>query len=297
MAAERCRQVRLEERWINTSRSSETASGRDRTPVRRPAATSSPFIPALVVDKAERRRSAGSGSLDGRIALHDRVESLSKWLEINDSSIVVVETRDTEGYPVAGGIRQWIQSAPPRLVIVWTAGGRAALQEILDLACVGAEVRLVLRGRDDLRDTLVELLRTSAFSSGGAVSSLLRGVVRCAPMVVQPELTMGAFHAWPRPSVGAWSKALQLSPQALNARLRGSGCATARVVLDSFTAAEIAFRCSSGIKLKDLAAVMGRSDDRPLRRRLHTLSCRPEHLRDDADFRGLLPRIVETLKR
>ncbi|MGH7187464.1 MAG: hypothetical protein ACREIB_14445, partial [Pseudomonadota bacterium] len=118
-----------------------------------------------------------------------------------------------------------------------------------------------------------------------------------APAPIQPDLTLATYHAWPHPSVRAWADSLQVTPQALNARLGGAQYATASVVLDSFSAAEIAIRCTLGIRLKEIAAAMGRLDDRSLRRRLGRLGCRAEHLRDEADFRALIPRIVAAVRR
>jgi hypothetical protein len=83
----------------------------------------------------------------------------------------------------------------------------------------------------------------------------------------------------------------------LNSRLEAAHLATASVVLDAFSAAEIAIRCAMGSSLRHIAAAMGRLDDRSLRRRLKRLWVRPEQLRDEADFRALLPRILLALKR
>jgi hypothetical protein len=118
-----------------------------------------------------------------------------------------------------------------------------------------------------------------------------------APGAIQPDLTLATYHAWPHPSVHAWADSLQVTRQALNARLGAAHYAPASVIMDSFSAAEIAIRCTLGIKLKRIAAAMGRLDDRSLRRRLGRLGCKPEQLRDEADFRALIPRIMEAVRR
>jgi hypothetical protein len=254
-------------------------------------------VPVLMVADEERRRLAMTGSLGERLLFYDRVDLLRPRLNHEAVAAVVIETRDANGLPVPAAIRVWAERNPLVPVIVWTAGGDAALREVLDLAAAGADVRLVLRGRDDLGAVLERLLAPRSPPHPGAVPALLRAVVLPAPPPIQPELTLAVYHAWPRPSVHAWADALQVTPQALNARLGATHYATARVVLDSFTAAEIAIRCTLGIRLKDIAAAMGRLDDRSLRRRLGRLGCKPEQLRDEADFRALIPRIVEAIRR
>jgi hypothetical protein len=114
---------------------------------------------------------------------------------------------------------------------------------------------------------------------------------------IQPELTLAAHHAWPNPSVRVWSESLGLTRQALDGRLKAAGYATARVVLDYFSAAEIAIRLTQGMRLRDIAAAMGRPDERSLRRRLDHIASKPEQLRDEADFRTLIPRIATAIRR
>jgi hypothetical protein len=116
-------------------------------------------------------------------------------------------------------------------------------------------------------------------------------------VTIQPDLTLAAYLAWPHPSVHAWAETLRCTRQALNARLSGAHFATASVVLDVFSAAEIAIRCTLGIRLRQIAATMGRPDDRSLRRRLARVGSRPEALKDEADFRSLIPRILEAVRR
>jgi hypothetical protein len=251
----------------------------------------------LIVGVEERRRLALAGPLGKRLLFFDRVELLCRRLEGEDIAAVVIETRDADGFPVPAAIRRWVEGNPRALVVVWTAGGDAALREVLDLAVAGADVRLVLRRRDDLGVVLDRLLMPAARPHPGAVPALLRGVVLAAPASIQPELTLGAYHAWPHPSVQAWAESLRVTRQALNARLGAAHYASARVVLDCFSAAEIAIRCTLGTRLKYVAAAMGRLDDRSLRRRLGRLGCRPEQLRDESDFRALIPRIVEATGR
>jgi hypothetical protein len=251
----------------------------------------------LIVGVEERRRLALAGPLGKRLLFFDQVELLCRRLEGEDIAAVVIETRDADGFPVPAAIRRWVEGNPRALVVVWTAGGDAALREVLDLAVAGADVRLVLRRRDDLGVVLDRLLMPAARPHPGAVPALLRGVVLAAPASIQPELTLGAYHAWPHPSVQAWAESLRVTRQALNARLGAAHYASARVVLDCFSAAEIAIRCTLGTRLKYVAAAMGRLDDRSLRRRLGRLGCRPEQLRDESDFRALIPRIVEATGR
>jgi hypothetical protein len=250
----------------------------------------------LIVGVEERRRLALAGPLGKRLLFYDRVDLLCRRLEGEGIAAVVIETRDADGFPVPAAIRSWVEGNPRALVIVWTAGGNAALREVLDLAVAGADVRLVLRRRDDLGVVLDRLLTPASIPHPGAVPALLRGVVLAAPAPIQPELTVATYHAWPHPSVRGWADSLQVTPQTLNARLSAAHCATASIVLDSFTAAEIAIRCTLGIRLKNIAAAMGWLDDRPLRRRLGRLGCRAEELRDEADFRTLIPRIVEAVR-
>ena len=254
-------------------------------------------VPVLIVADEERRRLAMAGPLGRRLLFYDRVDLLCRRLEGEDIGAVVIETRDADGFPVPAAIRRWVERSPRVLVIVWTAGGNAALREVLDLAVAGADVRLVLRRRDDLGVVLDRLLTPASRPGPGAVPALLRGVVLAAPVSIQPELTLGAYHAWPHPSVQAWAETLRVTRQALNARLGAAHYAPASVVMDCFSAAEIAIRCTLGTRLKHIAAAMGRLDDRSLRRRLGRLGCKPEQLRDEADFRTLIPRIVEVVRR
>jgi hypothetical protein len=65
--------------------------------------------------------------------------------------------------------------------------------------------------------------------------------------------------------------------------------------MDHFSAAEVAIRLTLGMRLGEVAAEMGRSDDRSVRRRLRLLGCRPGQLRDEADFRSLIPPIAANL--
>jgi len=268
-----------------------------RTLVRPVAEIGTGPVPVLIVADEERRRLAMAGPLGKRLLFYDRVDLLRRRLEGEDIAAVVIETRDADGFSVPVAIRGWVERNPRRLVIVWTAGGDAALREVLDLAVAGADVRLVLRGRDDLGVMLDRLLTPPLPPHPGAVPALLRGVVLAAPALIQPELTLAAYHAWPHPSVHAWAESLRVTRQALNARLGAAHYAPASIIMDSFSAAEIAIRCTLGIKLKYIAAAMGRLDDRSLRRRLGQLGCRPEQLRDDADFRALLPRLAEGVRR
>jgi hypothetical protein len=268
-----------------------------RTLVRPEAEIGTGPVPVLIVADEERRRLAMAGPLGRRLLFYDRVDLLCRRLAGEDIAAVVIETRDADGLPVPAAIRRWVERNPRVLVVVWTAGGDAALREVLDLAVAGADVRLVLRRRDDLGVVLDRLLTSPSTPHPGAVPALLRGVVLALPAPIQPELTVATYHAWPYPSVRAWADSLQVTPQALNARLSAAHCATASIVLDSLTAAEIAIRCTLGIRLKDIAAAMGWLDDRPLRRRLGRLGCKAEELGDEADFRALIPRIVEAITR
>jgi hypothetical protein len=177
-------------------------------------------------------------------------------------------------------------------VLVWTAGSAGALSEILDLSLAGGDVRLILRPRDDPAAVLDRLLIASSPIDPGAIPALLRGVVVSAPPLIQPELTLAAYHAWPDPRVQVWARTLSLTRQALNRRLGAVGYEKASVILGHFSAAEIAVRLTQGTRLRDIAAAMGRPDERSLRRRLARLETRPEYLRDEADFRALIPRIA-----
>jgi hypothetical protein len=254
-------------------------------------------VPILIVADAERRRLAMPGPLRERLLFYDRIDPLRQRLDRDAVAAVVIETRDVDGFPVPAAIRLWVERNPLVPVIVWTAGGDAALREVLDLADAGADVRLVLRHRDELGVILDRLFDSAWPPHPGAVPALLKGVVLAAPAAIQPDLTLAAYHAWPNPSVHAWADSLQLTRQALNVRLGAAEYAPASVVMDYFSAAEIAIRCSLGIRLRDIAAAMGRLDDRSLRRRLGRLGCKPEQLRDEADFRALLPRIAEAVRR
>ncbi len=96
---------------------------------------------------------------------------------------------------------------------MWTAGGEAALREVLDLAAAGADVRLVLRRGDYLAVALDRVLAPPSPPHPGAVPALMRGVVLAAPAPIQPDLTLAANHAWQHPSVHAWADCLQVTPQ------------------------------------------------------------------------------------
>lgn len=268
-----------------------------RTLVRPEAEVGTGPVPVLIVGVEERRRLALAGPLGKRLLFYDRIDRLRQRLEYDAVAAVVIETRDADGYAVPAAIRLWVERNPWVPVIVWTAGGDAALREVLDLAAAGADVRLVLRWRDELGVVLDRLLESASPPHPGAVPALLRGVVLAAPAVIQPDLTLATYHAWPHPSVHAWADSLHVTRQALNARLGAAHYAPASVIMDSFSAAEIAIRCTLGIKLKRIAAAMGRLDDRSLRRRLGGLECRSEQLRDEADFRALIPRIAEAVRR
>jgi hypothetical protein len=247
-------------------------------------------ILALIVANGGRRQLVLSERWTGRLLFCDRVAELKLRLDEQPVAAVLIETRDADGTPVPAALRGWVQRNPRVPIIVWTAGGESALREILDLSAAGGDVRLILRPRDDPSAALDRFLAPVSLHSG-AVPTLLRGVVLVAPPVIQPELTLAAYHAWPDPSVRVWSDSLGLTRQALNGRLKAAGYATASVVMDSFSAAEIAIRLTQGMRLREIAAAMGRPDERSLRRRLFRLGTRPEHLRDEADFRALIPRI------
>jgi hypothetical protein len=255
------------------------------------AGSGSGSIPALIVANGGRRELVLSERWTGRLLFCNRFAELKRRLDEQPVAAVLTETRDADGAPVPAAIRGWVQRSPRVPIIVWTAGGESALREILDLSGAGGDVRLILRPRDDLSAALDRILAPPSFYPG-AVPALLRGVVLSSPAVVQPELTLAAYHAWPQPSVQAWADALGLTRQALNRRLAHARLVTASLVLHHFTAAEIAIRLTSGARLKDIAAAMGRPDERSLRRRLARLGARPDYLRDEADFRALIPRIA-----
>ena len=254
-------------------------------------------IAALIVDYGERRRLQYASPVGERLLFYDRADLLRRRLDGDAVSAAIIETRDVDGFPVPAAIRAWGERHPLVPILVWTAGGEAALREVLALAGAGADVRLVLRHRDDLVSTMERLLAWPMPPHPGATPALLKSVVLTVPEPIQPDLTLAAYLAWPRPSVHAWAESLHLTRQALNARLSAAHFATASVVLDAFSAAEIAIRCTLDIKLRHIAAAMGKLDDRPLRRRLARLGCRPEALRDEADFRSLIPRIVDAIRR
>jgi hypothetical protein len=247
-------------------------------------------IPALIVANGGRRQLVLSPHWTSRLLFCDRVAELKRRLDERPVA-VLIETRDADGAPVPAAIRGWVQRSSRVPVIVWTAGGESALREILDLSAAGGDVRLVLRPRDDLSAALDRMLAPTTLHPG-AVPALLRGVVLPAPVLIQPELTLAVYTAWPRPSVQAWAESLGLTRQALNRRLATARLVPASLVLHHFSAAEIAIRLTQGVRLKDIAAAMGRPDERSLRRRLGRLGTRPEHLRDEADFRALIPRIA-----
>jgi hypothetical protein len=256
-----------------------------------------PTLPVLIVDEAERRRIRVLDPGETRLHLCDRVGPLSLLLAHTPVAAVVIETRDVDGYPVPAALQTWAAQNPLVPLFFWTAGGEIALGEMLDLAVAGGDVRLILRGRDGLGMALERLLAARPIPHPGAVPALLRGVVLTAPAQIQSALTMAAFQAWPRPSVEAWASALRLTRQGLNARLAAAGCAPARVVMDCFAAAEIAIRCALGSRLRQVVRDMGRMDDRSSRRILGMIGCRPEQLRDESDFRALIPRIAQSLRR
>jgi hypothetical protein len=249
------------------------------------------LVPALVVGNG-RRRLTLSARWAERLLFCERVAELQRLLEEQPVTAVLIETRDADGAPVPAFIRGWVQRNTRVPVLVWTAGSASALSEILDLSAAGGDVRLILRPRDDPAATLDRLLAAGSPPHPGAVPALLRRVVVAAPPLIQPELTLAAYHAWPDPRVQVWAHALGLTRQALNRRLGAVRYEKARVVLDHFSAAEIAIRLTQGMRLKDIAAAMGRPDERSLRRRLARLGARPEFLRDEADFRALIPRIA-----
>lgn len=253
-------------------------------------------IPALIVADGDRERLEMVGATGGRLLFYDRIDLLCQRLD-DEVPALVIETRDADGFPVPAAIRPWVEQHPLVPIVVWTAGGAIALREILELSAAGGDVRLVLRRRDDLAEIVDRLFVQPSLSQRGAVPTLLRGVVLAAPEPIQPDLTLAVYQAWPRPSVQSWADSLHVTRQALNARLAAARYATASAIMDSFSAAEIAIRCTLGIKLRHIAAAMGRLDDRSLRRRLAGLGCRPEQLRDAADFRALIPRVLEAVRR
>lgn len=259
------------------------------------AGSGSGLIPALIVANGGRRQLVLSERWSGRLLLCDRVVELKRRLDEQPVAAVLIETRDADGAPVPAAIRGWVQRSPRVPILVWTAGGESALREILDLSAAGGDVRLILRPRDDPSAALDRFLAPASIHPG-AVPALLRGVVLAAPHAIQPDLTLAVYHAWPQPRVQTWADSLGLTRQALNRRLGAARLGTASLVLLHFSAAEIAIRLTQGVRLKDIAAAMGRPDERSLRRRLSRLRVRPEHLRDEADFRALIPRIVEGIR-
>ncbi len=255
------------------------------------------WIPALIVANGGRRRPRPEGAWAKRLLFCDRVADLHRLLGAEPVAAVVIETRDIDGVPVPAAIRPWVQGSPLIPVVVWTAGSDSALCEILDLSAAGADVRLILRPRQDLTATLERLFAAPSLPHPGAVPSLLRGIVLTTSESIQPELTLAVYHAWPNPSVRVWAESLSFTRQALDGHLRSAGYATARVIMDYFSAAEIAIRLTLGMRLRDIASAMGRPDERPLRRRLDRIGCKPEQLRDEADFRALIPRIAAGVRR
>jgi hypothetical protein len=254
-------------------------------------------IPALIVANGGRRRLLLAGRWSERLVFCDRIAELRRRLDEQPVAAVLTETRDADGAPVPAAIRSWVERNPRVPVIVWTAGSKSALREILELSVAGGDVRLILHPRDDLAEALDQLLAKPSLPHPGAVPALLRSAVLTAPPSIRPELTLAAYHAWPEPSVRAWAESLHLTRQALNRRLGAARYGTASIIMDHFSAAEIAIRVTLGMKLKDLAAEMGRLDERSLRRRLGLLRTRPEQLRDEADFRTLIPRISAGVRR
>jgi hypothetical protein len=248
-------------------------------------------VAALVVPNG-RRRVMAPARWTQRLLFCDRVAELKRVLDERRVAAVLIETRDADGAPVPAAIRSWVERNPRVPVLVWTGGSASALREILELSAAGGDVRLILRPRDDPAAALDRLLGSESPPHPGAVPALLRRVVVPAPPLIQPELTLAAYHAWPDPRVQVWARALRLTRQALNRRLGAVRYEKASVVLDHFSAAEIAIRLTQGMRLKDIAAAMGRPDERSLRRRLARLGTRPEYLRDEADFRALIPRIA-----
>jgi hypothetical protein len=252
-------------------------------------------VAALVVPNG-RRRVTVPARWAQRLLFSDRVAELKRVLDGERVVAVLIETRDADGVPVPAAIGDWGRRNPRIPVLVWTGGSTGALREILELSAAGGDVRLVLRPRDDPADALDRILAAGSPPHPGAVPALLSRVVVLAPPLLQPELTLAAYHAWPDPRVQVWARALGLTRQTLNRRLGAVRYQKASVVLDYFSAAEIAIRLTQGIRLKDIAAGMGRPDERSLRRRLSRLGARPEQLRDEADFRALIPRIAAGIR-
>jgi len=248
-------------------------------------------IPALIVTNGGRRQLVLSERWTRRLLFCDRVAELKLRLDEHPVAAVLTETRDADGSPVPAAIRAWVHRNPRVPVLLWSGAGEGALREILDLSAAGGDIRLILRPRDDLSTALDRLLAPGALNPG-AVPALLRGVVLAAPACIQPELTLAAYHAWPKPSVQDWADALGVTRQALNRRLGAARFGRASLVLQHFSAAEIAIRLTQGARLRDIAAAMGRPDERSLRRRLSRLGTRSEQMRDEADFRSLIPRIA-----
>lgn len=230
-----------------------------------------------------------------RLLFCERIAELQRLLEVQPVAAVLIETRDAEGTPVPAALSGWAQRSSGIPIVVWTAGGESALREILDLSAAGGDVRLILRPRDDPSAALDSLLAPDSHQPG-AVPALLRGIVLPAPWQVQPELTLAVYHAWPQPSVQVWADALGVTRQALNRRLGTARFAKAGLILYHFSAAEIAMRLIAGARLKAIATAMGRPDERSLRQRLARLGTRPEYLRDEADFRALIPRIAAGIR-
>lgn len=253
------------------------------------------LIPALVVADGGRRRLALSERWAGRLLFCDRVAELKHLLEEQPAAAVLIETRDADGSPVPAPLSAWAHRNPRIPIIVWTGGGESALREILDLSIAGGDVRLILRPREDPGAALDRLLAPASLYPG-AIPAILRGIVFSAPPAIQPELTLAAYHAWPRPSVQAWADSLGVTRQALNRRLGTARLGKASLVMHNFSAAEIAIRLTQGVRLKEIAAAMGRWDERSLRHRLFRLGTKPEHLRDEADFRALIPRIADSIR-
>lgn len=252
-------------------------------------------IPALIVDDGGKRRTAFAERWQSRLLFCERIAELKRLLEARPLAAVLIETRDAEGAPVPAALSGWAQRSSGVPIVVWTAGGESALREILALSAAGGDVRLILRPRDDPSAALDSLLAPDSHQPG-AVPALLRGIVLPAPGQIQPELTLAVYHAWPQPSVQAWADALGVTRQALNRRLGTARFAKAGLILYHFSAAEIAIRLIAGVKLKAIATAMGRPDERSLRQRLARLRTRPEYLRDEADFRALIPRIAAGIR-
>jgi hypothetical protein len=254
-------------------------------------------IPAIVVGDPARLAIGRAGAWRERLTLYDRVDQLRQRLEHTSPPAILIETRDADGVPVPAAIRSWVARNSRVPIVVLTAGSRSAFREILDLTAAGGDVRLVLHSRGDVPSTLDRLLGAAAVPWPGAVPSLLRGVVLAAPATIQPELTLAVYHAWPDPGVQSWASAVGLTRQALDQRLAKAHVRNASVVLQYFSAAEIAIRLTRGMKLREIALAMGRQDPRSLRRRLSLLGTRPELLRDEADFRALIPKVATGIQR